>query len=74
MISLHDGDASFASSFTKVVYSEDGKQCFSAGFKPTKGKKFVVLLLGEVDKTAIDYDLEAALNRLGFYRKEDNRL
>ena len=45
----------------------------SAGFKPTKGKKFVVLLLGEVDKTAIDYDLEAALNRLGFYRKEDNR-
>mgnify|MGYP004548041311 FL=1 len=73
MISLHDGDASFASSFTKVAYSEDGKQCFSAGFKPTKGKKFVVLLLGEVDKTAIDYDLEAALNRLGFYRKEDNR-
>lgn len=55
------------------VPSEDGKQCFSAGFKPTKGKKFVVLLLGEVDKTAIDYDLEAALNRLGFYRKEDNR-
>ena len=55
------------------LFAEDGKQCFSAGFKPTKGKKFVVLLLGEVDKTAIDYDLEAALNRLGFYRKEDNR-
>ena len=32
-----------------------------------------MISLHDGDKTAIDYDLEAALNRLGFYRKEDNR-
>ncbi|EPP8607624.1 hypothetical protein, partial [Pseudomonas aeruginosa] len=67
---LNDGDATFVGSFTKVCWDRDNGQRYSFGFKPNRGKKFVVMLLGEADKTADDFDLEAALNRLGFYRRE----
>ncbi|MFT2180817.1 hypothetical protein [Pseudomonas aeruginosa] len=30
----------------------------------------VIMLLGSAKKDAADFDLEAALNRLGFYRRE----
>ncbi|HGP0312935.1 TPA: hypothetical protein ACLE2D_003711 [Citrobacter freundii] len=69
MISLHNGDATFATTFTKIIFSEDGNK-LSAAFKPPKGKKFVVLLVGVADKNAQDFELERALNRLGFYRRE----
>ncbi|HBR1446039.1 TPA: hypothetical protein L9L55_005061 [Klebsiella quasipneumoniae subsp. quasipneumoniae] len=69
MFSLHPGDATFATSFTRIIYSEDGDK-FSAAFKPPKGKKFVVLLVGVADKNAQYFELEQALNRLGFYRRE----
>lgn len=70
-VQLFDGDATFLSSFTKVCYGEETGQKFTFGFRPERGKKFVVMLLGEADKNATDYDLEAALNRLGFYRREE---
>lgn len=63
MIELNDGDASFSSTFelkTPVI---------AAKFKPRRGKKFVVLLLGEVDKNEETADIEAMLNKLGFVRK-----
>ncbi|EPZ0818880.1 TPA: hypothetical protein ACKPJS_006247 [Pseudomonas aeruginosa] len=67
---LNDGDATFVGSFTKICWGEETGQKFTFGFKPERGKKFVVMLLGEADKDATDYDLEAALNRLGFFRQE----
>lgn len=70
-VQLFDGDATFVNSFTKIGWGQETGQKFTFGFKPERGKKFVVMLLGEVDKDATDYDLEAALNRLGFYRREE---
>jgi len=67
---LNDGDASFAGSFNKVCWGEDSGQRFTFGFKPPKGEQFVVMLLGTAPKNAEEFDCEAALNRLGFYRKE----
>lgn len=66
MVKLHDGDASFANTFTLQAKG------IVARFKPPKGKKFVVLLLGATDKEAIEFNAEKALNKLGFYRIEGN--
>lgn len=63
MIDLLDGDASFASKFELKIPG------LSATFKPHKGKKFVVLMLGEVDAKADTADIEAMLGKLGFVRK-----
>jgi len=68
---LNDGDASFVSTFNKTCWGEESAQQFTFSFKPPKGEKFVVMLLGTAPKNATDYDLEAALNRLGFVRKQD---
>lgn len=65
MMPLNEGDATFTSSFTKLGWDEAGN-LYQAGFKPPKGEKFVVMLLGTAPKDATDYDLEAALARLGF--------
>ena len=69
---LYDGDATFAKSFTKVAFDESGQK-YSFGFKADKGKQFVVLLLGEVDAKATDCDLDAMLNRLGYFKQERNQ-
>ncbi|WP_079281418.1 hypothetical protein [Pseudomonas aeruginosa] len=42
------------------------------GFRPPRGEQFVIMLLGSAKKDATDFDLEAALNRLGFYRREES--
>lgn len=68
MMPLNDGDATFTGSFTRLGWDEAGNQ-YEAGFKPPKGTKFVVMLLGTAPKDATDYDLEAALARLGFVRR-----
>lgn len=52
MVELHDGDASFANTFTLQG------QGIAARFKPPKGKKFVVLLLGVTDKEAVEFNAE----------------
>ncbi|GEM_PF-1292048 len=65
---LHDGDCTFQKSFNKVVFTVNGK--ITGGFKSPKGKQFVVVLIGTADKNADDFDTEAALNQLGFFRKE----
>lgn len=70
---LNDGDATFSSKFVKVCYGSTEEQEFKFSFSPGKGKKFVTLLLGEVDKKANDCDIEGMLNRLGFYRREDGK-
>ncbi|HGJ9381275.1 TPA: hypothetical protein ACJX8O_003452 [Pseudomonas aeruginosa] len=67
---LYDGDATFVGSFNKIVWTEEGEE-MTFGFKPPSGEKFVVMLLGSAQKDATDFDLEAALNRLGFYRREE---
>jgi hypothetical protein len=66
---LHPGDATFAKSFTKISRGDNGAQ-LSAGFKPPKGREFVVLLLGDVEKGQPWVDVEKMLNELGFYRKD----
>lgn len=66
---LHPGDATFAKSFTKISRGDCGAQ-FSAAFKPPKGREFVVLLLGDVEKGQSWVDVEKMLNDLGFYRKD----
>lgn len=71
-IYLNDGDCTFTKTFNKVCFGESGQQ-FTFGFKASKGKKFVTLLLGEIDDKADDCDAEAMLNALGFYRKEPDQ-
>lgn len=66
---LHDGDATFVKHFNKVCFTESGDR-FTFGFKPSRGKQFVTLLLGEIDAKETDCDIEGMLNRLGFYRRE----
>lgn len=67
MIGLYDGDATFARSFSKVVFDELGYQ-HTFTFKVDRGKKFVVLLLGEVEGKAKNADLDAMLLKLGYAR------
>lgn len=67
-VRLNDGDATFVSTFQKICWGERTGQRFTFGFKPPKGEKFVVMLLGTAPKDAQDFDCEAALNRLGFAR------
>lgn len=66
---LNDGDATFVGSFNKVAWTEDGRKV-TFGFKAPRGEQFAVLLLGSAPKDAEDFDIEAALNRLGFFRRE----
>lgn len=63
MIKLSIGEATFANDFKLII----GRDWFK--FKPHAGKKFVVLLVGEVDKDAETADVEAMLVKLGFERK-----
>ncbi|MEZ1840306.1 hypothetical protein QVM62_20865 [Pseudomonas putida] len=65
MTYLYDGDATFTKSFAKVAFDEQGNQ-HTFTFKPERGKKFVTLLLGEVDGKAQDADLDAMLLKLGY--------
>lgn len=65
---LHNGDATFCTTFNKKAFGENGSE-FTFGFKPPRGKKFVVLLLGTAPKNATEFDAEKALNDLGFYRR-----
>lgn len=68
MMELNIGDVTFMSRFDKVAFTE-ANEPHTFGFRPHRGKKFVVLLLGEVDKKAIDAPAEAMLNELGFFRR-----
>lgn len=65
---LFYGDATPASTFTKVGFLEDGGRV-TAKYKPTKGKKFVVLLLGECDTNATECDIDGMLDALGYVPK-----
>lgn len=67
-IYLNYGDATFSSSFAKIMRSDEGYE-LKASFKPERGKEFVVLLLGETDKGTPYVDVEEMLNKLGFYRE-----
>jgi len=62
------GDFTFQGKFDKVVFA--GSQRITGTFKPPKGRKFVVLLLGDVDGLETDFDAIAALDALGFVPKE----
>lgn len=68
-IYLNDGDATFQKSFQKICFGESGEK-YTFGFKASRGKKFVVLLLGEIDDKADDCDLDGMLGKLGFYRRD----
>jgi hypothetical protein len=62
---LYDGDVTFQTSFNKVGFLAEAGTV-TQGFRPPKGKKFVVLLLGTVEKDARDCDPVEMLNSLGF--------
>jgi hypothetical protein len=47
-------------------YLRDERPNGSRGFKAPKGRRFVLLLLGTVDKQATVFDVDAALNELGW--------
>lgn len=65
---LHPGDATFSGSFKKISRGDNGQQ-MTAAFNPPKGREFVVLLLGDVEKGQSWVDVEKMLNDLGFYRR-----
>ncbi|MEG0966750.1 MAG: hypothetical protein RSG92_15380 [Pseudomonas sp.] len=67
---LSIGDFTFQDKFDKVVFA--GGQRMTGTFKPPKGRKFVVLLLGDARPLDTDFDAIAALDRLGFVPKEDS--
>lgn len=67
-IELHDGDVTFQSSFKRIGFTESG--AVSAGFAAPRGRQFVVLLLGTVEKGARECDPVAMLDVLGFVPKE----
>lgn len=66
---LHAGDATFAKSFSKISRGDNGEQ-ITAGFNAPKGREFVVMLLGDVEKGQSWVDIEKMLNELGFYRQQ----
>jgi len=67
---LHIGDFTFQGKFDKIVFA--GNQRITGTFKPPKGRKFVVLLLGDVDASDDDFDAITALDALGFVQKESS--
>lgn len=69
-VTLNDGDATFVGSFNKICFGEESCNQYTFGFRPPRGERFVVMLLGSVPKDCKDFDCEAALNRLGFVREE----
>ena len=69
---LNDGDATFVTKFDKICWCDETGTRFTFGFKPPRGERFVVMLLGTAPTDADDFDCEAALNRLGFFRMGDD--
>lgn len=65
---LQIGDCTFQPKFDKVTFS--GQQKITGTFKPPRGQQFAVLLLGTADRRADDFDVDAALNELGYFRRE----
>lgn len=55
------GDAIFTG------YMKDERAFGWRSFKAPKGKRFVLLLLGTVEKDATNFDADAALNALGWH-------
>lgn len=70
-MNLQNGDATFQKKFTKVAFTDSS--VVECDFLPPKGQQFVTLLLGTAPKGAKDFDVEAALNRLGFVRAGGDR-
>lgn len=68
---LLNGDATFCTTFNKKVFGDNGSE-LTFGFKPPRGRKFVVLLLGTAPKNATEFDIERALNELGFYSRHED--
>lgn len=67
LMDLVNGDCTFQAKFDKVAFSENQK--ITGTFKPPSGRQFVVLLLGTAELGASDFDIDAALNDLGYARK-----
>lgn len=61
---LTPGDATWAKSFTKVSRTDTGEEV-SVGFRPPKGREFVVLLIGDVPKGQVP-DVDQMLADLGY--------
>lgn len=62
------GDVTLAGSFALTTFTPDGRHTLTATVKAPKGKKFMIMLLAEVDKddNPLDFDIEGALAELGF--------
>ncbi len=63
-MTLNLGDATWAKNFTKVSRSDTGQEV-SVGFRPRKGREFVVLLIGDVPKGQVP-DVDQMLADLGY--------
>lgn len=68
------GDVAKQPKFEVASLAADGQTVLTAVAKPPKGKKYAVLLVGIMDKddNPLDFDLDAALESLGYVR-EDNQ-
>lgn len=70
MTALRPGDATFAKSFTRISYSECGSFSQTLRFSAGKGRKFVTMVLGDVDAKETFADVDKMLNELGYYWRE----
>lgn len=61
---LNPGDATWAKNFTKISRADTGQEV-SVGFRPPKGREFVVLLIGDVPKGQVP-DVDEMLADLGY--------
>lgn len=68
------GDVSKVAKFEVTSTANDGATTLTATAKPPKGQKFAVLLLGTMDKddNPLDFDLDKALQQLGYVREPDD--
>lgn len=66
-MALQDGEFSVAPSFTLVQFNQSGGR-FSMNYKPPKGRQFVTMLVGTIDKKETFADVDAMMRAAGWAR------
>lgn len=70
MDDMHPGSVIQTSSFSRQYFEDDGKELARFGYKAPKGKAFVLVLLGAVEKGRA-FDAIGALKALGWTPPDD---
>lgn len=57
----------------QVTKTSSGSQVLSMDYKPPRGRRFLTVILGDVDMKSdgSEIDVDAVFNSFGYYKKED---